>query len=161
MLATRTTTQVAPFGEVTTRALEGNILEVVHRGHCGPAQVRAVLELTPDALRRMPGADWLLNMSAVTSTDPLASLAGGAIMRTFRARGGKRFVAVTPSPDARMIIATGAFAANIPFKVFATRDDALAFLRGEPAPPIRPLAKGPPTVPPPGSPPAVRHRLDG
>ena len=129
MFAPRTDRLTNPPGEVTTRPLEGSIVETKYVGECGAETVAKVLAYTPEVLEQIPGTRWLLEMSEVTSAHVDARKPGGEILRLFRERGGERFAIVVPVPAIRMLITTVAFATGLPIRSFDTREQALAYLR--------------------------------
>jgi hypothetical protein len=104
-------------------------LETRYKGYCSGPLVEAVLELTPTLLEEMPGASWLLDLVEVTGFDSAAREAGSKILKTFKARGGRKFAAIIPGAMLRMLISSVAFAAGLPVKVFETRTEGLKCLR--------------------------------
>jgi hypothetical protein len=117
-----------PAGEVTTRLLEGRILETRYTGYCSTALVASVCELTPQALREVPGACWLLDMEQLTGVDPGVRTPGRAILEAFRDCGGQRFAVLT-NARARYLFSAVAYAVGLPVRFFAAREEALAWLR--------------------------------
>jgi hypothetical protein len=131
MFATKTTK--SPDGEVTTRHLEGSIVETSYRGVCTRALVQSVLEITPEVLDSVPGTLWLVDLSSITSSEAMARIPGADLLKIFRERGGAEFAVSISSAALRMIFTAIAFAAPVPLKLFATREEALAHLRSRPA----------------------------
>jgi len=129
MLETVTTTQEAPAGKVTTRYLEGSIVETVYTGHCGRVLVQSVLDLTPEVLEKVPGTSWLVDASGAVTVDADARIPGQEILKLFKAGGGRLFAVVTSWAPLRLIFSAVAFAAGLPIKIFGHRDEALTFLR--------------------------------
>ena len=126
----------SPPGQVTTRHIEGSIVETVYTGYCSAALVQAVLEITPMVLESAKGTRWLLDMSGTTGVEVGARVPGLEILRKFREGGGTEFAVVIAHPPLRMLFTAVAFAALLPVKVFDTTADALRFLRAG-APPVR------------------------
>lgn len=135
MLTTKTTKHQDPRGngEVTTRHLEGTIVESVYTGYCTRALVQSVLDITPEVLREVPGTCWLLDLSGATDADADARVPGLSILKLFKENGGDRFAVVVTWGPLRMIMTAVAFTAGLPIKLFNNREDALAFLRARTA----------------------------
>jgi hypothetical protein len=129
MLTTKTTTQEQPWGQVTTRHLEGAIVETVYTGHCSRFLVQSVLDITPEVLREVPGTCWLVELGGATTIDADARAPGPEILKHFKEHGGQLFAVVTTRAALRFIFSAVALAVGLPVKMFAGRDDALAFLR--------------------------------
>jgi hypothetical protein len=118
---------------VTTRHLEGAIVETVYRGHCGVRLVESVARDAPAILASVPGTCWLLDMRASNGVDAVCSQFGVEIFRAFRARQGRAFAVVLRSGPLRMMVTAAAFASGLPLRVFERRQEALVFLRAESA----------------------------
>ncbi|MFO0591970.1 MAG: hypothetical protein U0441_30770 [Polyangiaceae bacterium] len=128
----KTTTAVferPQHGTVTTKHIEGSIVESCYTGYCSQAAVASVLALTPEVLRDVPSTRWLLDLGGVSSFDAGCRVPGGEILRLFREAGGDRFAVVVKSSALRMTLAAVAFAARLPLKLFDNRMEALSFLR--------------------------------
>jgi hypothetical protein len=133
MFGTVNTKTKEPVGEVTTRHLEGSIVETTYRGACTRALVQSVLDVTPEVMHAVPGAHWLLDVTAVTTTEAAARIPGSELIKIFRERGGNEFAVAMTSPGLRMLMSAVGFATGVPLKMFATRDEALVYLRSRPA----------------------------
>jgi hypothetical protein len=129
MLTTRTTTQEHPWGQVTTRHLEGAIVETVYTGHCSRFLVQSVLDITPEVLREVPGTSWLVELSGATTVEADARAPGPGILKHFKDHGGHLFAVVTTRSALRFIFSAVALAVGLPVKMFASREEALEFLR--------------------------------
>lgn len=130
MIKTTTTVIERPqHGTVTTRHIEGSIVESCYTGYCSQAAVASVLALTPNVLEQVPSTRWLLDMGSVSAFDAGCRIPGGEILKMFRERGGDRFAVVVKSGALRMTLAAVAFAARLPIKLFDNRMEALVYLR--------------------------------
>ncbi len=129
MFQTRTTKTTDPVGEVTTLHLEGSIVETTYRGVATRQLVQSVLDITPELLDQVPRASWLLDLTQVKSTDSHARIPGAELLKIFRDRGGREFALAVESSGLRMLLSAVGFATGMPIKMFATRDEALAYLR--------------------------------
>lgn len=135
MFQPRKTTSAQPRpGEATTRHVEGRIVDTTYHGYCSRALVQSVLDYTPDVLSKVPGTCWLLDMGEVTAFDSECRVPGSEILNLFRDGGGDRFAVVVTSGMLRMTLAAVAFASRLPIKLFASRSEALAYLRSRGAP---------------------------
>lgn len=116
-----------PEGSITTRHLEGNIIESVYEG-------RIVFDgaLNRDLaryLREYPGMDWLVDATGATGIDPRRRDAAGNTIELFRKGGGRAIAAAIGSGPIRMVASALAFGFDLPLKVFASRQEALDYLR--------------------------------
>lgn len=112
-----------------TRHLEGSIVETVYQGKVETAMVEQVQRDLLPLVRSMGGADWLVDTTGVTHLKPAPPSATSGFFAAFRAAGGRRVAAVVTSSGVRMIASALAFALAQDLKVFATRDEALRYLR--------------------------------
>ena len=113
-----------------TRHLEGSIVETVYQGKVETEMVEQVQRELLPLVRSLGGADWLVDTTGVTRLKPAPPSATSGFFKAFRAAGGRRVAAVVTSSGVRMIASALAFALAQDLKVFATRDEALRYLRG-------------------------------
>lgn len=113
-----------------TRHLEGSIVETVYQGKIETVMIEQVQRDLLPLLRSLGGgADWLVDTSGITQLKPAPSAATSGFFKAFRAAGGRRVAAVVTSGGVRMIASALAFAMAQDLKVFATREEALRYLR--------------------------------
>jgi len=119
-------------GTVSTRLLEGRIIETLYRGHMRVDMGDEVLKSLERLLPRHRGADWLIDVSDASGFTPLPRPVTEAIFDAFNKNAGRRIAVVMTGSAFRMMGTTFAFAFRLPMKMFDTRDAALAHLRAEP-----------------------------
>lgn len=121
----------SPAGSVRTRCVNGSIVETVYAGFLGEELVRSVLDATPLIMKSVPQTHWLLDLTPVTEMDAGARVPGSAILKYFKAHGGRRFAVAMQLPVLRMLVRTVAFGAGLPIKVYEDPVRAMAYLREE------------------------------
>jgi hypothetical protein len=112
-----------------TRHLEGRIFETVYHGKLMPEMVDQVRRELEALLRQHGGGDWLIDTVGVTGLRPAPSVSTSGFFEAFRAAGGRRIAAVIVSGPVRMIASALSFAAAQDLRVFASREEALRYLR--------------------------------
>ncbi len=112
---------------IETRHLEGSIVETVYSG-------RIIFDGALDRdlqryLREYPGMCWLVDATRVTGIDPRRRESAGDTIGIFRRGGGRAIAAAIPLAPVRMVASALAFGFDLPLNIFASRAEALAYLR--------------------------------
>lgn len=116
-------------GWTETRHVEGKIVETAYHGKILPEhldEIRAALDVE---FRKIGGGDWLLDTTKASGLRAAPSEASTAFFDSFRRAGGRRIAAVVGSSPLRMLGSAVAFATGHDIKLFATREEALKYLR--------------------------------
>lgn len=116
-------------GTVTTKRLEGRIIETVYIGKMSPQMLDEVHDDLARFLQDIKKMDWLIDASRATSMVRSPRDTTSRVVDMFRVQGGNRIAAVVPSGPLRMMASAMSFAFGLPVRTFATRAEALAYLR--------------------------------
>ncbi len=131
MVDRESATNESPLGAVSTRRLEGKIVETTYRGKISAEMAEQVRRDIEPFLKDTPGVDWLINTTAATGFAPAPRTATIGVIELFKKHKGHRIAAVMPSTGIRMVASALVFATGMPLKIFETRDKALAYLRSK------------------------------
>jgi hypothetical protein len=124
-------TRTAPEGSVSTRRLQGTIVETTYRGRITAEMADQVRRDVAPHLESTRGMDWLVDLSHATSFEPAPRESTMGVVEAFQRNGGRRIAAVVPGTGIRMVAVALVFATGLPAKVFATREEALDYLRDQ------------------------------
>ncbi|MBL8683750.1 MAG: hypothetical protein JNK05_31550 [Myxococcales bacterium] len=116
-------------GWTETKIVEGKIVETAYFGKILPSHLDEVRIALEAALRKSGGGDWLVDTTKASGFRPAASESSSAFFDAFRRLGGKRIAVAVSSAPLRMLGSALAFASGQDIKLFASRDEALQFLR--------------------------------
>jgi len=116
-------------GTVTTKHLEGKIVETIYKGYITVPMVEDVNVSLDRFLLQNPGGNWLIDAVEATGIAPAPHDLRMKVFRTFQHRGGDRIATVVRSSVLKMMSSTFAFAFGLPMKSFETRNEALSYLR--------------------------------
>jgi hypothetical protein len=87
-----------------------------------------VLARTRTELKQRAGARkiryWIADATKVTGFSADVGAEGAGLLADFKALGGVEIVATLPDAAVRMIVTAVTFAARVPIKVFATREES-------------------------------------
>lgn len=120
----------APSGTIITAHLEGKIVE---SRYVGPIVFDGTLDRDLARMLELhPGMHWLIDASGATGIDPTRREMAGNTIKLFRDGGGGSMAAVIPSGPIRMVASALSFGFDLRLRIFAKRDEALAYLRSLP-----------------------------
>jgi hypothetical protein len=115
---------------VVTRHLEGKIVE---SRYLGPIVFDGQLDRDlSKMLAAHRGMHWLIDASGATGIDPSRREYAGNTIQLFRDGGGGSMAAVVPSGPIRMVASALSFGFDLRLRLFAEREEALAYLRALP-----------------------------
>lgn len=115
--------------QVTTRLIDGGIVETVYVGRITPEMAAKVRRELEPLLRARKGTHWLLDATRATSIGSAPREDTTGVIEMFKTLNGGRIAAVIPSSPVRMMVSALVFAMGLPLKMFESRTLAIAYLK--------------------------------